>query len=146
MYAHLSMNIYIERHTYLFIHIYVCTLIHAYYVYIHMHAHNYPCISKHIDKWTHKHMHTLSLCFPLPLRRSLHFPHFIAISLRVLMKFTQVQHRFIAFPCVGMLKAKKCAIVEESPSCSVAAPDHSDRPVTDNQRLTPKSLRFNRPW
>lgn len=146
MYAHLSMHIYIERHIYLFIHIYVCTLIHAYYVYIHMHAHDYPCISKHIDECTHKHMHTLSLCFPLPPRQSLHSPHFIAVALRVLMKFTQVQHRFLVFPCAGMLKVKKRAVVDESPSCSVAAPDHSDRSVTDNQRLTLKSLRFDRPW
>lgn len=145
MCAHLSMHIYIERHTYLFVHICVCTLTHAYYVYIHMHSHDYPCISKHIDE-CYEHMHDLGLCFPLPLRQRLRFPHFIAVALHVLMKFTQVQHRFLAFPCAAMLKAKKRAIVEESPSCSVAAPDHSDRSVTDNQRLTPKSLRFDRPW
>lgn len=154
---HRPMDMYQNTHGHIHIS-YMCTLTQA-YLYRDTHVHTpihsyicsqtmcmniYPCIFNayihtcthltiYISTGMHISMHTFNLCFPLPFRGRLHFLHFTAIVHLVLMKFIQVQHRFFAFPCTGVLEAERHAIVEEFPSYSVATPDHSDRSVTDNR-------------
>lgn len=120
MCTYTSMHTYAQRH--MCMHTYPCIFIcrdtHTYpfidrcahlsmhiYVYMYMHAHTYPCTPKHIDTRTHTPSLPLSAS-PWVSCSSLHWSCSSCPD-----KSTQVQHRFSAFPCTGVLKTKKHATV-----------------------------------